>query len=361
MEQFLLNGKIIYTADILREAHSKDACYTAFQKNLYTFIRRWYSDEPGIYVQTSGSTGKPTGILITKRQMIASAKSTIQKFGLIAGDKALLCLDTTHIAGMMMVVRAITGHLAFIAVQPSSNPFETLTTEQQPDFAAMVPYQLKGILNSNTRNRKILNNLKVLLLGGESVDEALENEILKLKTPVYLGFGMTETVSHIALRRLNGPDHSPEYKCLPGIEVKIDSRGCLCIKGDVTAYKWVITNDQVSLIDSHAFLWHGRVDHIINSGGVKIHPEELEKQIAGYFLKKGFEGNFFVAGFPDVDTGHRLCLIVEGRYIRQDWIKELKNILPAYHNPKEVLFIEKFSYTSNEKIQRDKTIENIKN
>ena len=359
MEQLLLNGKIIYTADILRSTSSKDCC-SVVDEHLFTFIKKWYSKDQGIYVQTSGSTGKPTDILITKQQMIASAKNTIQKFGLIAGEKALLCLDTTHIAGMMMVVRAITGQLALIVVQPSTNPFETLTVDQQLDFAAMVPFQLKGILNSDNKNRKMLNNLKVLLLGGGSVDEALENELQELKTPVYLGFGMTETVSHIALRCLNGPNHSSEYKCLPGIEIRTDSRGCLCIKGEVTAYKWVVTNDQVTISDDQTFLWLGRDDNVINSGGVKIHPEELEKQIAQYFLETGFKSNFFVIGLPDADTGQRLCLVVESKFISQNWIKELKNILPAYHYPKEVLFIEKFSYTSNEKIQRDKTTENIK-
>jgi len=359
MEHFLLNGKTIVTADVLQKGYSGNTLNTTFEKHLFTFIRQWYSKEQSIYVRTSGSTGKPTNIQIYKRQMIASAKNTILKFNLKTGDKVLMCLDSSQIAGMMMVVRAITGQLNLMAVRPSANPFETLTEEQQPDFAAMVPYQLKGILRSNSKHRKMLNNLKVLLLGGGPVDDARENEILKLKVPVYLGFGMTETVSHIALRCLNGPGLSSEYKCLQGIEIKTDIRGCLCIKGNITDNKWVITNDQVTLTDEHSFFWHGRADNVINSGGIKIHPEELEKLIARYFIGKDQKFNFFVTGLPDADTGQKLYLIVEGKSVKQDWIKELKNLLPAYQNPKEVLFIDKFSYTENGKTQRNKTIQNI--
>lgn len=359
MEHFLLNGKTIYTADILRKAYSENTHNTVFEEHLYAFIRQWYSNEQVISVHTSGSTGKPTDILIKKQLMVASAKNTIQRFGLTANAKALLCLDTTHIAGMMMVVRAITGNLDLFAVEPSSNPFETLEERQQPDFVAMVPYQLKGILKSDSKDRNILDTLKVLLLGGGPVNEELEIGIKKLRAPVYLGFGMTETVSHFALRRLNGPDHSSEYKCLPGISIKTDSRDCLCIKGNVTGHKWIITNDQVSLIDDKTFLWHGRYDNVINSGGIKIHPEELEKQIDRYFSENDIKRSFFVTGLPNADTGQKLSLIVEGRYIEQDWINDLKHLLPVYRCPKEVLFIERFSYTENGKIQKGRTIQNI--
>jgi O-succinylbenzoic acid--CoA ligase len=356
MKQFLLNGKIIQTADVLGRKFPESK-QTQFEDHLFKFIRTWYSDQNKFTIKTSGSTGKPTIVTVTKDQMIASAEATIKAFDLKAGDKILLCLDPAYIAGMMMVVRAVIGQLNLIAVEPSENPFETHPQEDQPDFAAMVPYQLKGILKGPEQSRNMLRQLQHLLLGGGPVDEALEDEIKKLETPVYLGFGMSETVSHIALRRLNGLEASKAYRCLPDIKVKTDSRDCLCIKGAVTGHNWITTNDQVEIRNGNIFIWKGRIDHVINSGGIKIHPEEVEKQIATYFKEKRMVSNFFIAGLPDAITGQKLCLIVEGRTQVQDWIPELKKRLPLYKNPKEVIFIKHFIYTKTGKIQREKTLE----
>lgn len=356
MEQFLLNGKIIRTADLL-EGKFPEGKKTPFEDHLFKFVKKWYSGQNKFAIETSGSTGKPTKVTITKDQMIASAKATIKAFNLKPGDKILLCLDPAYIAGMMMVVRAVIGQLSLIAVEPSENPFEINTPENQPDFASMVPYQLKGILKGPVRSRNMLRQLQHLLLGGGPVDEALEDEIKKLETPVYLGFGMTETVSHIAIRQLNGQGASEAYRCLPDIEIKKDSRKCLCIKGAVTGHNWIATNDQVKLKGEDSFFWKGRVDHVINSGGIKIHPEGIEGQIAMYFREKGVDLNFFVAGLPDARTGQKLCLIIEGRSQVQNWIPELKKRLPQYKNLKEVVFIERFSYTKTGKIQREKTLE----
>ncbi len=291
--------------------------------------------------------------------MVASARATIGAFNLKPGEKVLLCLEVSHIAGMMMVVRAITGQLDLIAVQPSANPFESIGEENQPAFAALVPYQLQHILRNSRSGRDRLEKLRVLLLGGAPLDPPLENAIMGLKPAVFIGFGMTETVSHIALRRLNGPGATREYRSLPGIDLKTDSRGCLGIRGAVTANRWIWTNDVVELTSPVTFIWKGRADHVINSGGIKIYPEEIEKRIAVYFKKKGIKSNFFITGMKDPDWGEKLCLVVEGRPRENDWIRELKKRLPAYMDPKEVIFIENFAYTDSGKLQRSETVEKL--
>ncbi len=355
MKEFLLNGQIIRTADVLEGRYPAEK-QTPFTEHLFSFIRKWYSDENEFAIKTSGSTGQPSVIRITRQQMLASAGATIKALRLKPGGRALLCMDPEHIGGMMMIVRAITGNLDLIAVQPSANPFSNLSEKYPPDFASMVPYQLKSILEGTDHDRKMLLRLRVLLLGGSPVDPALEKKIKKLNIPVYLGFGMTETVSHIALRRLNGIQVSERYKCLPGIEIRTDTHGRLCVRGEVTRNQWIITNDMVETGPSNTFLWEGRADHVINSGGIKIHPEEVEKRIAAFFRGKSEKINFFVAGLPDTNTGQKVTLIVEGKARKQEWIVELKKYLPPYQNPKEVIFLEKFIYTNTGKVQREATI-----
>src|SRR5688572_15864980 len=197
-----------------------------FESETFSFIRDWLQGLDSFKLQTSGSTGTPKEITVTRNQLRQSADRTLQALGINPGDTALVCLDTKYIAGKMMVVRALQGNLKIYAVEPVSNPLLKLSSNTAISFAAFVPLQLQEILKHGDCVQK-LNQLKAIIVGGVAVSTSLQGEISKLSTPVFATYGMTETVSHIALQRLNGKHPSDHFTALPGIETEVDERGCL--------------------------------------------------------------------------------------------------------------------------------------
>ncbi len=334
---------------------------SSYSQQTLSFCHAWLSGQAIFDIQTSGSTGTPKNIQITRAQMQASARATAQVLGLKTSDNALVCLNTAYIAGKMMLVRAFETGMSLIIIPPTTLPFASVY--ELIDFTALVPLQLKSMLEATEQTyTQRLNNLKAILVGGAPVDCTLETLIhTKLTAPVYSTYGMTETVSHIALRRLNGPDASEVYKLMPGVEVKIGEKNCLAVEGAVSNYQWLQTNDVVELLDASHFRWLGRADQVVNSGGVKIHTESLENKLQSVMQDVGIEGLFFLAGIPDEQLGEKLCLFIEKaspldldqEQALRTWMKDH---LHPYEIPKKVFCLPQFRRTPTGKIQRKQTL-----
>lgn len=337
---FQLNGKSFSNEDELL-IFSK-----TINNSVYQFLLDWFSTEDFIVVQTSGSTGKPKPIQLKKEFMINSAKATGAFFGLKENTTALLCLSTDYIAGKMMLVRALTLGWSMDVVAPTSK-IEIL---KEYDFSAMVPLQLRSSLGD-------INKIKKLIVGGGVVANDLIEAIQNKSTEIYATYGMTETITHIAVKKLNSiisnDSVKSHYKALPKVQLSQDNRDCLVIDAPKVAEEKIITNDVIRLISDTEFEWLGRYDNVINSGGVKLHPEKIEEKLSKIILNR-----FFVIGINDKKLGEKLVLIVEGE--KNDLISdEVRNLLglTKYEIPKAIYFVEKFVETETKKIQRKKTLD----
>lgn len=327
-----------------------------FSDDVHHNISSFLSKKP-IKIGTSGSTGKPKIITIPYQNVIASIEGTVNTLELNKEHKALLCLNPNYIGGLMMVLRAIHTGMKLLVVDAASNPLTAIS--DKVDFVAMVPLQLEAILkDKSTKTLNILNAMKTLIIGGAPVNRELKDRIQQLQCPVYSTYGMTETVSHIALQRLNGAKASNTYNTIDGISIGVDQDSCLWIAGKVTGHQRIQTNDIVELINEEAFIWHGRRDNIINSGGIKIVPEKIESTIST--LIEDTDTDFFVTGLPDNRLGQKLTLCLEGPFLgsthMDNILKALKNIPEKYERPKDIIFIPSFTRTKNGKLMRQQTV-----
>ena len=327
------------------------------EQNTLIFCREWLRGKKSFTLHTSGSTGSPKPVIIERSQMQASARMTATALGLGKGDKALVCLNTAYVAGKMMLVRGFEIGMEMIIMTPRANPLTAMGADDHFHFTALVPMQLKTILEETPEKLAILHGMKAILVGGGLVNHTLENALQGIHAPVYSTYGMTETVSHIALRRLNGKDKSDVYEVLEGIEIGSDERGCLKIKGAVTGHHEIITNDRVTISDSKHFRWLGRIDHVINTGGVKVQAEMLEEAIEKIFAQLQIQRKFFVAGLPDERLGEKVVLIIEGKdvgiSVEQPLRQLLSEITHAYAIPKAVYYLPSFYLTPTGKIARE--------
>lgn len=332
-----------------------------FQK-VISFVEKWQAGIEVIQIKTSGSTGIPKIFDIKRAQMVASAKLTGDYFGLKAGDHAFCCLNVEYIAGIMMLVRAMELKLQITVIEPVSNPFLNVHSGKTIDFVAFVPLQIQTILeNEHSRNYLIeKSDLKSVIIGGAAINDWTLSEISKINIPFYATYGMTETVSHVAIKPLNGDAKSDFFQKIKGIELEIDDRNCLKIKGDCTSNKWLQTNDIVVISDNESFKLLGRADRVVNSGGVKIYldilEKEIEKDVFNYFDK---QLRYFLFGKPDEKLGEKLVLLIEAENPKfkiepKDVFKF--SILSKYKRPKMVLFLPKFVETASGKIDFAKTI-----
>ncbi len=320
-----------------------------WQKEIYAFILEWFDKNTSIKAKTSGSTGVPKTIWIEKTSMIASAKMTGEFFKFSKNTKALLCLSPQFIAGKMMLVRAIIWQMNLICVKPNGHPLNDYHDEI--DFAAMLPLQ---VFNS-TQNKTQLEKIKTILIGGGVIDKRLEDKIHNLKPEFFSSFGMTETLSHIALRPLNKNIKPKTYKALNGISLSCDDRGCLKIKAPKLLKDEMVTNDQVNLISSSEFEWLGRFDHVINSGGIKLFPEQIEEQLASIINQP-----FFLIGIPDESLGEKMILFIETDMYsleqKEILLTKIEFCLENFQRPRDIHIIPKFKRTATGKIQRKATL-----
>jgi O-succinylbenzoic acid--CoA ligase len=257
----------------------------------------------------------------------------------------------------MMLVRGMVLELELTIIEPNSSPLDNLQSSLF-DFAAFVPLQLQNIM-AHKNQVSVLNKMKAIIVGGAAVNEVLEQEIQNLHVPVFSTYGMTETVSHIAIRRLNGEDRTDNFKVLDNVKIGIDERNCLNIKADASNNDLVQTNDIVEIVNESAFKLIGRFDNIINSGGVKIQLEKVEKTAEQYL-----KGNrFFAFGIEDLVLGQKLILVVEVDFLSKEnknmLIQNLNKNLSKYEIPKQIFTINPFSETPTGKIDKKATIKRL--
>jgi o-succinylbenzoate---CoA ligase len=318
-----------------------------WEKEVYRFIINWLSDTDYIVQYSSGTTGKSKEIRLLKQTMLTSAINTCRFLNLVKGQTALLCMPVDYIAGKMMIVRCMAGDLNLLLTEPRSVP--DITGFPTVDFCAMVPLQVMNLQNCCTH----LDRIEKLIIGGTEITHELEIKIQSLTNQVYATYGMAETSSHVALRRLNGPERQQAYHALPGVTLHTDRRGCLILEADYLPGR-VVTNDLVKLNDNGSFIWLGRDDTLINSGGTKIVPEEVEAMI---MTKTMLECT--VIGLPDKKLGYRLVFVFE-RDQTPDSFATLKtdfeNHLPRHWRPKEILCVEKIPRNHAMKVDRRKLI-----
>lgn len=314
------------------------------------FCQEWLEGKPTFTITTSGSTGTPKAIELRREQMIASAKKTIQALDLREDMTSLVCLDVNFVAGKMMIVRSLVAGMKMIVVEPTANPLSNLD-HSKIDFAALVPYQLSTILASNESL-----NVDRIILGGAPISHELLSQIKKIDSPVYATFGMTETLSHIALQRLNGRHGQDYFEVLDGIDISVDDRRCLVIKADYLD-DIVVTNDVVELLNKKQFRWLGRWDNVINTGGVKVMPEKIEQEIDLLML----DNKYFVTSLPHEQLGQQVVLVFEGMLTADQErmvMEKIKERLSKYEVPKQVLYCTEFISTPTQKINRAASIKN---
>lgn len=337
--KFKLNGFSFTKDDLLRVAYSfiKEGAY--FEKPLGIFILDWFDDKPYLEMNTSGSTGIPKIIRVEKQAMVNSALATGDFFDLQPGKKILHCLPTNYVAGKMMFVRAFILGLDTTFVAPSSHPMEEL--EGTFDFCGMVPLQAKNSL-------KDLHRIKKLIVGGVKVHKSLEIELEKLPIQIYETYGMTETITHIAAKRVG----EPAFTVLPNVKISQDDRHCLLIDAKNISGEKIVTNDIVELISDTQFIFKGRFDNVINSGGIKLMPEQIEEKLSALIPRR-----YFVHGQADAELGEKLVLYVEGVPMKIE--NSIFEVLDKYERPKEIVFISEFKQTATGKIIRKESVATI--
>lgn len=314
--------------------------------SLDEFLEEWNNPSPYVHVQTSGSTGVPKPMLVEKQRMLNSARITCDFLGLREGDTALLCMSLDYIAGKMMVVRSIERGLKLTTVAPSGHP---LSTPHSPlDFAAMVPMQVYNSLQVPEEKERLMQ-IRHLIIGGGAIDDALAAALRTFPNHVWSTYGMTETLSHIALRRLNGPEASEWYTPFPSVKVSLNEDHCLVIDAPLVCATRLVTNDIAELssgsVPSMKFRILGRKDNVICSGGIKIQIEEVERQ-----LRPHLQAPFLITKRPDAKFGEVVVLLTEGT------VPEAKEvclrILPKYHQPRVYLHVDQIPLTATGKPAR---------
>ncbi|SFT73562.1 O-succinylbenzoic acid--CoA ligase [Lishizhenia tianjinensis] len=312
------------------------------------FIAEWENEKDYIVQFTSGSTGKPKPIKVRKAHMVASAKTTNAFFQLNENSTYYLCISPAYIGGKMMIVRALINKAKLLVGPINSSPLTPLTTKV--DLAAMVPLQVSACLED-----KNFNLLENLIIGGAPVNDHLAASLLNHKVKAYSTFGMTETVSHIALKYLGSANEY--FHVLPPIRISSDANQRLIIHAPHLGVDHLLTNDIVSLKDESTFEWIGRADFTINSGGVKLQPEKIEKKLVTLFKNR----SFIICGTTHETLGEAVTLCVEGRLENADQVKlELTELLDKYEVPKYIYALPELARTANGKINRLQTKERLK-
>lgn len=297
-------------------------------------------------VETSGSTGAPKVLTVRKEQMMQSARLTCEFLNLQAGDTALLCMNLRYIGAMMVVVRSLVAGLNLNVRPASGHPLSDI--EVPLKFAAMVPLQVYNTLQISEEKKK-LQQTEILIIGGGAIDEALETEIKHLPGAVYSTYGMTETLSHIALRRLNGESASEHYYPFPSVKLSLSSEDTLVIEAPLVCDEIQQTNDVACLYSDGSFTISGRKDNVINSGGIKIQAEEIEKQLRPFIPVP-----FVITSVADTRLGQAVTLLLESEIDKKELKDKLQTVLKPYYRPQHILIIDNGSIpqTGNGKINR---------
>ena len=333
---FKWNGISLDREKLLLAAHDLIKEGDDFERITGEFLLEWFNKKSFITVTTSGTTGVPKKINLEKQAMVNSALATAEFFDLNAGNRVLSCLSTNYIAGKMMLVRSLILGFEMDFVTPSSNPLKGNTHNY--DFVAMVPMQVQNSISE-------LFKVKKMIIGGAKISETLLNQLLEVPTQIYETYGMTETITHIAVKKIG----EKSFSVLPNVTIATDERGCLVIAAPRISDTNIVTNDVVELLNATQFLLLGRIDNVINSGGIKLFPEQIEAKLSNKIKER-----FFVIGIPDEKLGEQVLIVIEGKpTIFDDLVFEN---LAVYEKPKKIRFVPKFIETESGKVKRGETI-----
>ncbi len=341
-----LNSHFHSRTAIIAEDFGSDL--TEFDRGILTFAREVFGKTNSQLVETSGSTGTPKKLTFSKKAFVQSAEATNDFFKLDESAQTLLALPMRYIAGKMMVVRAIVGQYNLVSVSPSGLP---LMKSGHFDFVPLTPFQVSHSLENTP---EALKKVGAVLVGGGQVSEDLRKQLIQAGIRAYASFGMTETLSHFAISSLGDEEEEVVYHPLRDVEIKMDKRGCLKVRWMGIARRWLYTNDLVEM-RGKSFIWLGRTDNLINSGGIKVIPERVEKRLAHLITSP-----FFVGGLPHPKLGEEVCLFVESPD-QEDPISltEIQNVLSdsPFWQPRKIIYLKAFSYTETGKIMRKDSVD----
>lgn len=319
----------------------------SWEQDIITFALEWLDERNSFFwVPTSGSTGAARKISVSRKQMVQSALATGDHFNLQPGNKVLLALPAHFIAGKMMIVRAMVLGLDLYYLPPEISVIEYVTEDF--DFCALIPLQLQFAIDHELHHQ--IEKIKMIIIGGAPLSADYQEKIKYLKPHFFATYGMTETITHIAIKSLNRPESSHHYSCLPGIAIDKDENDCLRIFSDRLPQKVIQTHDRIKLISDQEFDILGRADFVINSGGLKIQPEEIEAE-----LKSLIKFEFMIGYKQDALLGQKLVLMIEaqeGQVDTEKIFEQMKSKLAKNHVPKEIVLVPKLFRTENHKMDR---------
>lgn len=346
-EVYTLEALKLKCASILKVASLPD-----WEREIWLFIQLFIDNSIDSFInKTSGSTGIPKEIKILKKHAIASAKKTISYFQLQKNDRLHVCMHAKYIGAKMMIVRALVGEMQLSYSEPKADAL--IHINSPIDFCACVPLQLVHLLEKNNLGNSFI---KTLLVGGGAIDEKIKYQLQHHTTKYYQSFGMTETISHIALQQITM--NAKSYEVLEGINISTKENSCLIIDAADIGVHQLLTNDMIDLIDDKNFIWLGRFDNMINSGGIKINPELIEQKIQHLITPP-----FIISSLPDSKLGNKLILIIESKtdvINKDDLFKQMQQCIDKYEVPKEIYFLQQFIYTETNKIKRNETTDLVK-
>ncbi len=331
-----------------------------FVQIAFSFCQAWLSGEENFNQETSGSTGSPKRLSIHRNQMIASAEATGSFLKASTDWKLLCCLNPAYIAGKMMLVRAMVWNCEIELIAPRSNPFSESDFTTEFDFVAMIPLQVETILEDPSTT-DFLKTVRNLIIGGAPTSQKLQKQLVINNINAFQTFGMTETASHIALAKIT--ENELIYQALPGVLIGTNAHQLLWVKSAMSGPDRIQTNDEIDLLSENKFRWLGRADFVINSGGVKLHPERLEQKAETVIHQFFPDDAFFFGSLPDDSLGQKLALFLETDASNENKADDLKNSLrlrlDRFEVPKEIVFKRRFQRTSNGKLDRIKTMNEL--
>ncbi len=352
MFQLRIEDKIL---ESLEDFQSDVEFKHSWAKETINFCRDWLAGKESFELSTSGSTGKPKKISVDRSQMEASAKATQSFLATTHMTRILNCLSPEYIAGKMNLVRAMVWNCSILCEEPSNRPFGEQALAFQPTFTTMVPSQVAHIMDIPGWSI----GLRHLLIGGAPLPESLKAKIVEKKIPAWQTYAMTETVSHIAMAKITS--FPLRYHTLPRVTIGMTQRGTLWTQSPMSRNERLETNDIIQLISPTEFYWKGRLDFVINSGGIKLHPEELERKIEIILHALGLSYRFFLFAIPDETLGEKLGMVIEAEDRSQESmiLGAMKSQLGSIYSPKEVFTVNNFDETANGKLDRKSTLSQL--